>query len=293
MPPAASVILCVRNGADTIVQQLDSLASQRVEAPWELLVVDNASTDATPTVVQRWLAHASIDGRVVDGEHARNLADARNVGAAAARGRVLCFCDADDEADPGWLAGLLDAAAASGLVGGALDVARLNSAATLRWQARVRPDMTRGLQTLPDGTPFPIGANMAVAADLYAELGGCDPGLPAWEEIDLAFRASRLGHPASFAPLATMHYRLRPSVRSSLGQVRHYARGEVAFRRRHPTALAPVRPRREARLALRDVRGALRERPSGLKTIAAILAAKLSYRAWLCWETAGRSRSGS
>ena len=98
---------------------------QTYTGPWEVVVVDNGSTDASVQVVEAW--RERIPGlRIVDASGARGLNHARNRGADAARGDLLAFADADDEAVPGWLESLATAAAFADLVGGALDGDALN-----------------------------------------------------------------------------------------------------------------------------------------------------------------------
>src|SRR5205807_9629623 len=121
----ASVILCVRNGASTIGDQLAALARQTCPDPWEVVVVDNGSSDGTAGVVQQW--RDRLPGlRIVSANQGVGLAYARNVGSHAASGRILAFCDADDVADPGWLAGLIAGAGEADIVGGRLDLELLN-----------------------------------------------------------------------------------------------------------------------------------------------------------------------
>ena len=50
----SSVILCVRNGAETIAAQLRAMAGQDCPREWELVVVDNGSTDDTLEIVEQY-----------------------------------------------------------------------------------------------------------------------------------------------------------------------------------------------------------------------------------------------
>lgn len=59
--PAISVVIAVRNGEATIAQQLSAILNQRVQDEFEVIIVDNGSTDATSSVVG---AFASKTGRV-------------------------------------------------------------------------------------------------------------------------------------------------------------------------------------------------------------------------------------
>lgn len=102
--PPISVIVPVYNDPQGVADTLDSLLDQTLPADaYEILVVDNGSTDGTRAVVQGYVARHP--GRVqlhVEGEIRSSYA-ARNRGIQAARGAVLAFLDADVTVDPDYL----------------------------------------------------------------------------------------------------------------------------------------------------------------------------------------------
>jgi glycosyltransferase involved in cell wall biosynthesis len=134
-PTLVTVVLPVRNGERHLGRQLAALAGQSYPDPWELLVVDNGSTDGSREVA-RSFAGELPQLRIVDASSHRGLNYARNIGVDAARGDLLAFCDADDAADPGWLAGLVDAAAGADIAGGVLDGQELNGPVARAWRSQ-------------------------------------------------------------------------------------------------------------------------------------------------------------
>ncbi len=96
--PAVSIVLPTFNRADVIGRALESVRAQSFE-DWELLVVDDGSTDGTAEQI------AGFDPRlvVVRQENAGVYA-ARNAGPARARGRLITFLDSDDAWAPHYLA---------------------------------------------------------------------------------------------------------------------------------------------------------------------------------------------
>ena len=75
------------------------------------------SSDETVAIAEQW--QDRLPGlRIVAADEKAGLPYARNVGSRAATGRILAFCDADDVADPGWLAGLLAGTSRADIVGG-------------------------------------------------------------------------------------------------------------------------------------------------------------------------------
>ena len=92
--PFYSVVVPVYNRAELVRATLDSVLAQFCR-DWELIVVDDGSTDDTPRVLAEYQARLGERMRVLTQNHAGPGA-ARNRGIAAARGRYLAFLDSDD-----------------------------------------------------------------------------------------------------------------------------------------------------------------------------------------------------
>lgn len=104
MPPFLTVALCTHNHADRLARTLADLAHvQSPSQPWELLVIDNASSDATPALLaaMEW-RHDGVEVRIVR-EEKLGLSNARNRALSEARGEYLLFMDDDETPDPAWL----------------------------------------------------------------------------------------------------------------------------------------------------------------------------------------------
>lgn len=99
-PPVVSVVIPTKDRADMLPQTLDSVLAQTYPH-WQLIVVDDGSTDGTDAVLERYAA----DERVVLLRHetARGVAAARNTGLAAATGRYIAYLDSDNTWFPDFL----------------------------------------------------------------------------------------------------------------------------------------------------------------------------------------------
>src|SRR5262245_31970854 len=139
-----SVVLPCYNAASTIAEQLEALASQRSLEPWELIIVDNRSTDESMAIVERF-AEAIPGLRVVEATERAGRSYARNVGVGAARGASIAFCDADDVVGTGWLSAITDALHRFDCVACRVEFGRLNSAPSLATHHAHHPQHT-GLQ---------------------------------------------------------------------------------------------------------------------------------------------------
>ncbi len=115
-PPRLSVIIPARNAAHYLAQTLPALKSAWAD-DYELIVVDDHSTDETAQVAEQYgakvvrleagLASAAEDGSASHPYPAWGASAARNAGVAATRGDVLLFLDADVEVHPDTLRLLL------------------------------------------------------------------------------------------------------------------------------------------------------------------------------------------
>ena len=100
--PFFSIVMPCYGVEPYIAHALECIEAQ-TEGSWELIVVDDASPDASVAIVERVMAG---DARVRVVHHERNLglAEARNTGIAHARGRYVWICDPDDTYEPDLLA---------------------------------------------------------------------------------------------------------------------------------------------------------------------------------------------
>jgi glycosyltransferase involved in cell wall biosynthesis len=99
-----SVVVCTYNRASSLAAMLESLAQMSVplDLPWELIVVDNNSTDNTRAVVTEFLSSSGLYGRYLF-EAKQGLCYARNRGAEEASGEIIAFTDDDVRVTPNWL----------------------------------------------------------------------------------------------------------------------------------------------------------------------------------------------
>lgn len=238
---AVSVVVPARNAAATISGQLDALGRQRLDGAFEVIVVDDHSSDQTShhaSCHATGIANLRVERlRIGHGANA-----ARNHGARVAHGELLVFVDADDEVAPGWLAALVAAAASSDLVGGRVDHLRLNDPVAARWRPWNQAD---GLPVAVGHLPYVMSCNLAITRSAWEHLGGFDPTwIGGGTEIELAWRAQAAGMRLTFAPDAVVHYRHRPSLTAMAAQSWRWGRADARVQRRFGLTGLPATARR-------------------------------------------------
>jgi GT2 family glycosyltransferase len=207
--PAVSIVVVTFNQVGHTYACLEALLAH-ADVPYELVVVDNASSDATPRLLER-LPHVTVhrnDANVGFGK-------ACNQGAQAARGEFLLLLNNDARIAPGCLSALVDAARADprcGAVGGKLvwPDGRLQEAGAIVWQDGTAVGYGRGSDpTAPEFSyrrevDYCSGALLLVRRELFAELGGFDDRFaPAYyEDADLCLEIRRRGHRVLYEPRA-------------------------------------------------------------------------------------------
>lgn len=208
----ATVIIPARDAAGTLGATLAALARQETTAGFEVIVVDDGSSDQTAAVAET----GAVPVRLLRGT-GYGPASARNLGAAAASGRALLFTDADCVPESGWLTAALRALEHADLVQG---------------QVLPADDIPRGPYDRFIVVVSEYGlyetANLAIRRDLFDRLGGFESilaprrGIELGEDVWLGWRARRLGARTTFCAAAVVRHAVFP--RSAAGYVAERAR---------------------------------------------------------------------
>lgn len=206
------MIIPALNAEATLGATLAALAAQQGDVTFEVIVVDDGSRDGTAAVA----AAASLPVRVLAGA-GEGPAMARNLGAAAARGRVLAFTDADCVPAADWLAAALQVVRGADLVQG--KVLPPPGVAVGPFDRHLAVHAEYGLYET---------ANLVVDRALFDRLDGFESilrprdGKELGEDVWLGWRARRAGARTAFASEAVVFHVVFP--RSASGFVWERAR---------------------------------------------------------------------
>ncbi|MEZ5167612.1 MAG: glycosyltransferase [Acidimicrobiales bacterium] len=223
--PRLAVVIAARDAADTVGAQLDALLVQPCPVPFEVIVVDNASTDGTARLVESRAA-GTPRLRLVAAPDGTGAGHARNVGVASSAAPWIAFCDADDIVGEGWVAAMADALADHEFVTGPLELRRLNPP----WLQGSRGEyLAAGQPTFEGVFPLASSCNLGIRRDVFDRIGGFDEAFRIGQDAELSMRLWLAGVALHFAPEAVVHYRYRRSRRAVFSQARRFGRAQVAI----------------------------------------------------------------
>jgi len=228
---ATTIQLCTYNRATLLERVLEAAFDQTVpDNAYEVVLVDDGSSDETPSVIERARLRATCPFTVVSQAN-RGLAAARNAGIALATGERIIFIDDDVLVLPNFVQEhMRSAAARPGAIvrGGAIEVESLDELPPPVWSIKNY-----------SGNYF-WTTNVSAPLATIRAIGGFDESFSeyGWEDIDVGLRLRARGVKAVFNPRA-LAYHLKPPLRASsieamVRQARAKARTAVALARLHP-----------------------------------------------------------
>jgi glycosyltransferase involved in cell wall biosynthesis len=196
--PVLSVVLPTYNEAGHVVEELDRIHRALADAgiPHELVVVDDASSDGTPELVEQWPGGA----RLIRLERNRGAGTARKIGTRAARGTYVAWTDVDltypNDRFPEFVAEL-EQSNVDQVVG-----ARTTEEGTLKFLRTPAKWIVRRLASYLVRQPIPdLNSGMRVfrreIADRYLDL--LPPGFSCVSTLSLSFLAN--DHPVHYIPI--------------------------------------------------------------------------------------------
>jgi GT2 family glycosyltransferase len=213
-PPRASVLIVTYGNLELTRLCLASLQRFAGKTPFEIILVDNGSTDGTPQWLRETEASRLLPLAVALNDENRGFAGANNQAASLARGDLLVFLNNDTVVTPGWLDRLvahLDAHPDLGLIG-----PRTNSCGNEAELGTRYADLDGMLRFAAEHTADPTLSEpsmltlfcAAIPAALYEQIGGLDEQyrVGMFEDDDLTMAVRRAGRRVALAHDVFVHH---------------------------------------------------------------------------------------
>ena len=215
-----SIIICSYNRANYIEAALDSLYHQSSNENFEIIIVDNNSTDNTAEVYSNWrAAHPNGNFQYLT-ETKQGASFARNTGGAIAKGKWLCFMDDDAIATSDYVKNITKHIKTKpDIVGfGGRIIPKYIPSEPL-WMSYYVSSLVGNFDYAPVACAFkngkyPLESNMIVRKDIYHQIGGFNTQLPGvvgtlrigGEGKDLFYKIIALGHTIYYDPSISVHH---------------------------------------------------------------------------------------
>lgn len=246
--PHVSVVIPCLNAAKTIGLQLQALTEQVDAPPFEVLIVDNGSTDDLRSALAPFVASRSFHLRLISANRHRGSSFARNAGIAHAHTPFVQFCDADDVVGANWVRHGLRSSQACDLWSGVclclreeifdlpIDSIRQHIDRDDAWILPDRDD--------PRQFPVLMGGNFGGCKEQLIKLGGFDQAASYYgDDNDLALRAHLAGVEVRHSRSTVLAYRGRFGLRDRMHRAFKETEARVQLLRRTPNSgIQPLKP---------------------------------------------------
>ena len=238
-PPLVSAIVPVRNrpvDIETCLCALQQLHYPRDRV--EIIVVDDASQDATPAVISRFpVKHLTLK------EH-KQASYCRNLAARKSKGEILAFVDSDCRVHPEWLSELVscfrDRSIAA--VGGLVDSWHEKSALDRYEKVKSSLHLGHRLRRSTEGQPFFYvpSCNLLVRRGPFLDLGGFREDLHVGEDVDLSWRLRDAGYQIEYRPFGVVYHKHRNQWRTFCARRFEYGTSEPMLQQLHPNRIKQI-----------------------------------------------------
>lgn len=234
-----SIIIPVRNRADDIEGCLRSLGKlDYPDEKLEIIVVDDASTDQTPDVIDRYPV------RLIRLKHHKQASYCRNLAARHARGDILAFIDSDCTADAAWLRELVPAFkdAQLGACGGVVD-SYFNENGLDRYEkVKSSLSVSSWFRRSQKNDPFFYlpACNLLARRRLFLEQRGFKEGLDVGEDVDLCWRMRKSGYQIEYRPEGRVYHKHRNRMFSFCRRRFEYGTSEPLLNKLHPEKIKEI-----------------------------------------------------
>ncbi len=188
--PMISVVIPAYNEEKCIASTLNAFLRQQTSQQFEVILVDNNSTDKTAEIVKKYTTKLPL---IMLTEKKKGRGAARKAGFAKAKGEIILSTDADTVVPENWIENLTHALTGQKAIAvtGTCKITDCDFFTNFLFNL-FQPNVMRFYRLL-FGHYWLTGSNFAIYNDVYKKSGEFNDSLNAQEDVDLAFRVSKVG----------------------------------------------------------------------------------------------------
>lgn len=240
--PRISVIVPVYNDPEGLWDTLDSLSDQKNPPPYEIIVIDNDSTDGTPQVIEEFEREQPDIVYGCEETDVQSSYAARNTGIENASGEILAFVDADVTVDDTWVADISEKFENSNVdyLGCNVEMYVPDGEDTI-W---ARYDVAMGLpvQHYLNAKKFAPTCALAVRRNVVEQVGLFDETLVSGGDKEFGKRVHEHNFNMEYAPDVVVRHPARTSLDALLKKASRIGHGQEQLWRCHDLANHPLSP---------------------------------------------------
>ena len=222
----ASIVVPVRNNEEMIGDCIESLLAQDFpKDDYEIIVVDNKSTDKTADIIKRYPVKYVYEDKI-------GRTKARNTGIKNSSGEIIAFIDSDCVAEKNWLNELVKGFKNKRVGGvGGKNIGYKTSTYVERYIEIYYKEYNKNFTSYVP--PKVMTNNAAYRFDVLEEIGYFDESFETGEDFDLSARTFWNGYEVDYASAAVVFHRHRSSFRELFNLYFEYGVGYVRFLNKH------------------------------------------------------------
>ena len=186
-----SVVIPAYNEEKFISHCLEALIRQTTKEPFEVVLVDNNSTDRTVEVAQTFNRQLKL--RIVS-EKQKGRGAARHKGFTEAKGEIILSSDADTIVPDNWISTLVERLKTSNSIAVSGTCKITDCDPLTNFSLNFFQPLGMRFYRVVFGHYWLSGFSFAIYRDIYNQSGGFNPKLNGQEDIDLSFRVAKLGN---------------------------------------------------------------------------------------------------
>ncbi len=211
MDPIISIVVPAYNEEENIVNLLHSLKKQNLSQKYEIIIVDNKSTDNTIQIIKQYKIKYQMDNLKVISSSGK-LGKVRNTGVAKSKGKWIIFIDADEIAGKNWLKNLMEKINDYDILIGSVNVSNAKKNSITKffdlYHKEVRKNLKKNKNIKMAGT-----GNLLVNRKIFDNGIMFDNNFPTSEDGDFTYRAFKKGYKFGYVDDAKIYHKLPQTMR--------------------------------------------------------------------------------